>query len=67
MLIPQPANCLDMKPDEVLGRNISMLMPPPDSIQHDQYLHRYDVTHKPRIIGLEGKLPDLGRMKVNFQ
>lgn len=38
--------------DDLLGNNISMLMPPPDSVQHDQYLKRYKETHQARIIGI---------------
>ncbi len=38
--------------DEVKGRNISMLMPEPDRTKHDGYLHRYQTTRKPHIIGI---------------
>ncbi len=37
--------------DEVAGRNISMLMPPPYREQHDAYLARYLATGERRIIG----------------
>jgi len=37
--------------EEVIGNNISMLMPPPDREQHDGYLHRYQRTGDPHIIG----------------
>jgi two-component system, LuxR family, sensor kinase FixL len=36
---------------EVLGRNVSMLMPPPYRDQHDSYLARYLSTSDPRVIG----------------
>lgn len=36
---------------EVLGRNISMLMPSPDREAHDRYIGRYLETREPRIIG----------------
>ncbi|MFP5079845.1 PAS domain S-box protein [Pedobacter sp. JCM 36344] len=37
--------------DEVIGRNISMLMPEPDRTGHDGYLKRYQHTGEKRIIG----------------
>ena len=40
------------RPSEVLGRNISMLMPEPFRSQHDGYLQRYLSTGEKRIIGI---------------
>ncbi|MBL8710131.1 MAG: PAS domain S-box protein [Rhodospirillaceae bacterium] len=37
--------------DEVIGRNVSLLMPEPDSVRHDSYLQQYRDTGKSRIIG----------------
>lgn len=39
-------------PQEVIGKNISTLMPPPDKEQHDEYLGRYQRTGEPHIIGI---------------
>ncbi|MFC3068351.1 PAS domain S-box protein [Phenylobacterium soli] len=39
-------------PDEVIGRNVSMLMPAPYREEHDSYLHRYMTTGERRIIGI---------------
>ncbi|CAN5197362.1 PAS domain S-box protein [soil metagenome] len=39
-------------PQEVIGKNISTLMPPPDRDQHDEYLRRYQRTGEPHIIGI---------------
>lgn len=39
-------------PDEVIGRNVKMLMPSPYRDEHDQYLHRYETTGERRIIGI---------------
>ena len=36
---------------EVCGRNVSMLMPPPDRDNHDEYLSRYLATGRRHIIG----------------
>jgi two-component system sensor kinase FixL len=38
-------------PDEVLGRNVSLLMPESHAIAHDGYIQRYHTTHEKRIIG----------------
>lgn len=40
------------RPNEVIGRNISMLMPQPFRDQHDGYLQRYMATGEKRIIGI---------------
>lgn len=38
--------------EEVIGRNVSMLMPEPHRGQHDSYLHHYRETGERRIIGI---------------
>jgi two-component system sensor kinase FixL len=53
-------------PEEVIGNNISMLMPMPDKVQHDHYLRRYHVTHKPRIIGIGREVTGLRRDGTTF-
>ena len=40
------------KEDEVLGENVSILMPSPDRERHDGYLQRYLETGERRIIGI---------------
>ncbi|MGE0825945.1 MAG: PAS domain S-box protein [Candidatus Binatia bacterium] len=36
---------------EVVGQNVAMLMPPHHARQHDDYIHRYEETREPYIIG----------------
>lgn len=43
-------------PEEVIGRNISMLMPSPDREAHDEYLQSYLRTGKAQMIGHYRKL-----------
>ena len=38
--------------DEVTGKNVSMLMPPPDKERHDQYIKSYRDTGTRHIIGI---------------
>jgi two-component system sensor kinase FixL len=38
--------------DEMIGHNVSMLMPSPYHEEHDGYLARFLQTHEPRIIGI---------------
>jgi len=37
---------------DVIGKNISTLMPEPDKSRHDEYLHNYKTTRQPKIIGI---------------
>ena len=45
-------NTFGYSENEVLGRNVSMLMPSPDRDRHDSYLERYLTTGERRIIGI---------------
>jgi two-component system sensor kinase FixL len=49
-----PAACklFEYAPAEVIGKNVSILMPPPDKEQHDEYLSRYQQTGHAHIIGI---------------
>ncbi|MBB6113040.1 PAS domain-containing sensor histidine kinase [Mucilaginibacter lappiensis] len=49
-----PAACtlFDYQSDEVIGNNISMLMPQPDKDAHDDYIFRHRQTGKASIIGI---------------
>lgn len=63
---PSACKLFGYLPDEVIGNNISMLMPQPDQLQHDHYLRRYHVTHKPRIIGIGREVTGLRRDGSTF-
>ena len=49
-----PAACMlfDYESDEVIGKNISMLMPQPDKDVHDDYIFRLQRTGKTNIMGI---------------
>lgn len=46
------ANQFGYSEKEVIGNNITMLMPQPYRAEHDGYIDRYMTTKKPRIIGI---------------
>jgi two-component system sensor kinase FixL len=37
--------------EDIIGKNVKILMPSPDRDKHDQYLHNYNTTRVPQIIG----------------
>jgi two-component system, LuxR family, sensor kinase FixL len=49
-----PAACrlFGYSDEDILGRNVSVLMPEPDRSQHDGYLHSYLDTRERKIIGI---------------
>lgn len=60
-LNPAAASIFEYSPDEVIGKNISILMPEPDRTNHDQYIHNYQRTGVKKIIGIGREV--LGRKK----
>lgn len=49
---PSACQLFGYAPEEVIGKNISVLMPEPDRSRHDAYLARYQATREPHIIGI---------------
>ncbi|HJP63292.1 MAG TPA: PAS domain-containing sensor histidine kinase [Mucilaginibacter sp.] len=49
---PAACNLFQYTPGEVIGKNVSVLMPSPDRESHDGYIARYQRTHDPHIIGI---------------
>jgi PAS domain S-box-containing protein len=49
---PAAERIFGYRADAVVGRNINILMPPPDSEQHDDYVRHYLQTGERKIIGI---------------
>jgi PAS domain S-box-containing protein len=58
---PATVKMFGFTPDELIGHNVSMLMPPPYGDEHDDYIKRYRETGEARIIGIGREL--VGRRK----
>lgn len=52
--------------DEVIGSNISMLMPSPYKSEHDEYIARYRKTREPHIIGIGREVTGLRKDGTTF-
>jgi len=53
-------------PEEVIGKNVSTLMPAPYREQHDGYIDRYQRTHDPHIIGIGREVTGLRKDGTTF-
>lgn len=63
---PAALNLFCYTPEEVIGRNISMLMPEPDKSAHDGYLERHQRTGEKRIIGIGREVTGLRKDGSTF-
>jgi two-component system sensor kinase FixL len=63
---PAACNLFLYTPEEVIGNNVSMLMPPPDRDQHDEYINRYQRTGEPHIIGIGREVTGLRKNGTRF-
>lgn len=63
-----PAACalFGYSTEEVIGNNVSMLMPPPDKERHDGYIARYQRTGDPHIIGIGREVTGLTKDGKRF-
>jgi two-component system sensor kinase FixL len=63
-----PAACklFQYEAADVIGNNVSMLMPPPDREQHDEYISRYQRTGEPHIIGTGREVMGLKKNGLRF-
>ncbi len=52
--------------EEIIGKNISVLMPEPDKSAHDGYLQRYERTREKRMIGIGREVLGLKKDGTTF-
>lgn len=63
---PATTRMFGYRDSELLGRNVSMLMPEPWASQHDEYIRRYLQTGKASIIGVGRQIMALRRDGSTF-
>lgn len=63
---PAGAKLFQYEPEEVIGQNISMLMPTRYAAEHDAYIHRYQKTRKANIIGIGREVSGLKKNGEEF-
>jgi two-component system sensor kinase FixL len=63
-----PAACklFQRTQEEVIGNNVTMLMPQPYRSEHDGYIHRYQHTGDPHIIGIGREVTGLRKDGTTF-
>ena len=63
---PSATHLFGYEPKDVVGQNISTLMPEPDRSRHDEYLKRYHNTGVPHIIGIGREVKGLRKDGIVF-
>lgn len=63
---PSACKLFQYSQEEVIGKNISMLMPQPYRNEHDGYIHRYQHTGEPHIIGIGREVIGLRKDGTTF-
>lgn len=63
---PSACKLFGYTPEEVIGKNIKILMPNPYHDEHDEYIARYQRTHHPHIIGIGREVKGLTKEGVIF-
>jgi two-component system sensor kinase FixL len=66
MVNPSAAKLFGYAAEELLGNNISMLMPEPDRSRHDHYMQHYHETGEKRIIGIGREVSGLKKNGTVF-
>ena len=66
MVNPSAAKMFGYRPEEVVGQNIKMLMPPPDKHAHDKYIANYIKTGHKKIIGIGREVTGLKKNGETF-
>jgi PAS domain S-box-containing protein len=63
---PSACKLFQYEPHEVIGKNISILMPPPYKQEHDHYIDRYQTTRRAHIIGIGREVTGLRKDGTQF-
>lgn len=63
---PSACRLFQYNPEEVIGKNVSILMPQPYKQEHDHYIDRYQTTGRAHIIGIGREVTGLRKDGTQF-